>query len=472
MFKRLSLNYAILTMVLDVLATLSALALTNRLSSAWLDLVWPSHWFTNQVPFIAMQHWPLVGLLWLLVFLLVSVYDPQRNYKAVDEFQHVLVAAGFASLALAGLLYLTNRELSRWLFFLFLAIDWTLLLGWRIVARIVFRVAHASNPAQRRVLVVGAGEVGCRVGTMIQDHAWAGLMLAGYLDDDARKQACGLPVLGTLDVAEDVIRTRKIDEVVVALPSRAWQRVNQLVATLHTLPVHVHVIPDYFAMTLWRAGVEDFAGIPMVDLRAPALNDYQRLIKRAFDLVIGVLAMLSALPAMLIAAIAIKYDSPGPVLYHQDRVGENGKIFRMHKFRTMVVDADRLAPQMVRQTADGKVTYKRKDDPRITRVGAFLRRTSLDELPQLLNVLKGEMSLIGPRPELPWLVDLYEPWQRKRFAVPQGITGWWQVNGRSDKEMHLHTEDDLYYVQHYSLWLDLLILARTVLVVLKGRGAY
>jgi lipopolysaccharide/colanic/teichoic acid biosynthesis glycosyltransferase len=127
---------------------------------------------------------------------------------------------------------------------------------------------------------------------------------------------------------------------------------------------------------------------------------------------------------------------------------------------------------VLRTTEDGTITFKRPDDPRITRVGRFIRRTSLDELPQLFNVLKGDMSLVGPRPELPWLVELYEPWQRKRFAVPQGMTGWWQVNGRSDKEMHRHTDEDLYYVQHYSLWLDLMILARTVFVVLRGRGAY
>jgi exopolysaccharide biosynthesis polyprenyl glycosylphosphotransferase len=472
MFKRLSVNYSILTMVLDFLGTMSALALTRLLSVSWLDLVWPEQWVAEQGSFIAMTQWPLVGLLWLLVFVLTSVYDPKRNYKAVDEFQHVVMAAGFASLALAGLLYLTNRELSRWLFALFLLIDWTLLLGWRVAARLIFRLSRTAHPAQRRVLIVGAGEVGCRVGATVQEHAWAGLVLEGYLDDDERKQGNDLPVLGTLDVAEQIIRARGIDEVVVALPTRAWQRVNELVATLHTVPVHVHVIPDYFAMTLWRAGVEDFAGIPMIDLRAPALDDYQRLLKRIFDLVVGAAASVCALPFMVAVAVAIKRGSPGPVHYHQDRVGENGRIFKMHKFRTMIVDADKLAPQMVETSSDGTVTYKRKNDPRVTRVGRFLRRYSLDELPQLYNVLKGEMSLIGPRPELPWLVDMYEPWQRKRFAVPQGMTGWWQVNGRSDKEMHLHTEDDLYYVQHYSLWLDLLILVRTALVVVRGRGAY
>ena len=153
------------------------------------------------------------------------------------------------------------------------------------------------------------------------------------------------------------------------------------------------------------------------------------------------------------------------------RVGENGKLFRMYKFRSMVVGADRML-QPYSTLSERAHQHKRRDDIRITRVGSFIRRTSLDELPQLINVFMGEMSLVGPRPELPWLVERYEPWQRKRFAVPQGITGWWQVNGRSDNMLHLHTDQDLYYIQNYSLWLDILILWRTVTVVLRGKGAY
>lgn len=471
MFKRFSVNYALLTMALDGLLTGVALWITDLLSAPWLRLVWPAGWYWEAEEFLSPRYWPLVALLWVVCFALFSVYDPQRRYKAVDELQRVIVAAAFTSLALAGILYLTQRELSRWLFALFLLLDWSLLLGWRLLARAVFRLGRPPV-RPRRVLVVGAGEVGHRVAAMIREHTWAGLRLEGFLDDDPLKRDGNGDILGTLDDAERVIEQRQIDDVIIALPPRAWERMNHLVATLHTLPVHVHVIPDYFAITLWRANVEEFAGIPMVDLRAPALNEYQRLMKRVFDLAVGSVATVCALPFMGLIALAIRLDSPGPVIFSQYRVGENGCLFKMYKFRTMVVDADRLAPQMVQHTADGKVTYKRKDDPRITRVGAYLRHTSLDELPQLFNVLKGEMSLIGPRPELPWLVDLYEPWQRKRFAVPQGITGWWQVNGRSDKEMHLHTEDDLYYIQHYSLWLDLQIMLKTVLVVLRGKGAY
>jgi exopolysaccharide biosynthesis polyprenyl glycosylphosphotransferase len=265
---------------------------------------------------------------------------------------------------------------------------------------------------------------------------------------------------------------RKVDDVVVSLPLAAYEQVNSLVAELHNLPVKVWVIPDYFRLALHKAVVEEFAGIPMLDLRAPALNDYQRMTKRAFDLVLGGLMLVPGSLLMGLIAAAIRLDSPGPVLFRQQRVGENGRLFEMLKFRSMVQDAEALRPLAESIDAEGNLHHKDPQDPRVTRVGRFLRRTSLDELPQLINVLKGEMSLVGPRPELPYLVDRYEPWQRKRFAVPQGMTGWWQVNGRSDKPLHLHPEDDLYYVQNYSLWLDIQILIKTAWVVLRGTGAY
>ncbi|MGB3713292.1 MAG: sugar transferase, partial [Candidatus Promineifilaceae bacterium] len=170
--------------------------------------------------------------------------------------------------------------------------------------------------------------------------------------------------------------------------------------------------------------------------------------------------------------VLIKLDSPGPVLFKQRRVGENGRLFTMYKFRSMIDGAQDMQHKLTETNEQGEILFKSEGDPRITRVGRFMRRTSLDEIPQLINVLKGDMSLVGPRPELPWLVDFYKPWQRKRFAVPQGITGWWQINGRSDRPMHLHTADDLYYIQNYSVWLDLYILFKTVLVVLRGTGAY
>jgi len=209
-----------------------------------------------------------------------------------------------------------------------------------------------------------------------------------------------------------------------------------------------------------------------IGLRDPVIEGWPRTVKRLFDLVAGTFLTAVAAPVLGLVSLLIRLEGPGPVVIRQQRVGENGRLFDMLKFRTMVPGAETRAQNGITSQEGGSPVHKHRDDPRVTRVGRFLRRFSLDELPQLINVLRGDMSLVGPRPEMPWLVDRYEPWQRKRFAVPQGLTGWWQINGRSDKPMHLNTEDDLYYVYNYSLWLDILILLRTPLVVLLGRGAF
>jgi exopolysaccharide biosynthesis polyprenyl glycosylphosphotransferase len=307
---------------------------------------------------------------------------------------------------------------------------------------------------------------------MIRQHKWMGLEVVGYLDDDLDKQNKELSVLGRVEEARRIVKQKQVVDVVIALPQRAYGQVNKLVLSLSDLPVQMRVVPDYFSLALYRATVEDFGGLPMINLRDPALNDVQRLIKRLFDLTVGSLTVTLSLPILALIALAIKLDSSGPVIFRQQRVGENGRLFGMYKFRSMIDGAEELQEQVNQVNGDGQLIHKRPNDPRVTRVGRLLRHTSIDELPQLFNVLKGEMSLVGPRPELPWLVGLYEPWQHKRFAVPQGMTGWWQVNGRSDKPMHLHTEDDLYYVQNYSLWMDIYILLKTPWVVMRGKGAY
>jgi exopolysaccharide biosynthesis polyprenyl glycosylphosphotransferase len=202
------------------------------------------------------------------------------------------------------------------------------------------------------------------------------------------------------------------------------------------------------------------------------LTPRERFAKRVVDVALAGFALFLALPVMLLVTLAIKLESPGPVLFKQRRVGEGGKFFHIYKFRSMVINAEALQTTVNRTSADGKTLHKHKDDPRVTKIGKFIRKTSLDELPQLLNVLEGTMSLVGPRPELPWLVEQYEEWQRERFLMPQGITGWWQVTGRSDKPCHLSTEDDVHYVRNYSLWMDIKIMAMTIPALLKGKGAF
>jgi exopolysaccharide biosynthesis polyprenyl glycosylphosphotransferase len=299
-----------------------------------------------------------------------------------------------------------------------------------------------------------------------------GFSLVGFLDDDETKRQKYSDILGPLDSGRNIVGEQHVDDVVIALPPRAYLRVFQLISELHTLPVKVWMIPDYFNLALYKTSFEEFAGLPMLDLRAPALNEYQRMMKRLFDLVITIALLPFGLIAMGIIALAIRSESPGPVFFRQKRVGENGRLFEMLKFRTMVEDAEDKRHMVEQYDSNGNLIHKIPDDPRVTQVGHFLRRLSLDEIPQIFNILKGEMSLVGPRPELPYLVKNYQPWQYKRFAVPQGMTGWWQVNGRSNKPMHLNTEDDLYYIQNYSIWLDIQILLKTVWVIIQGQGAF
>lgn len=471
MLRRFGVNYAIFSIVIDVALTLLALAgatfLVRFIPDSMTNLRGPA----LISPYIMLT----VPLIWGITFLVLSVYDPKRIYKAIDEMQIVTVATLSSALLFAGLLYLGQRDFSRWVFILFVSIDIVLLLGWRLLARIIFRISRMPA-GERHVLIVGTGEVGQRVGQMIEEYRSVGLNLSGYLDEappstDEDDEVI-VHILGPIEDVRQVVQVGHIDDVVIALPQRDYAQINQLVLALHDLPVNVRVVPDYFSLALYRASVEDFGGLPMINLRDPALNDVQRLVKRMFDLVISSILLGLVMLPMAIITLLIRLDSRGPIIFRQQRVGENGRLFAMYKFRSMVVGAETMQDVVSEMTDDGKVLFKKVDDPRVTRIGRFLRHTSLDELPQLFNVWKGDMSLVGPRPELPWLVGQYEPWQHKRLAVPQGMTGWWQINGRADKPLHLHTEDDLYYVQNYSLWMDIYILLKTPWVVVRGKGAY
>lgn len=470
MLRRFGVNYAIFSIAIDILLTLVSLFAAIRLA-AYI----PPHLTNLRGPAIVMPFiYLVVPVLWGLTFLVLSVYDPKRIYKMMDELQIVTIATVASALLFAGLLFLAHRDFSRWVFVLFVILDLLFLLGWRILARLFLRVGRMPSAADRRVLIIGAGDVGRRVGKMIRNYESMGLTLAGFLDEVASPPAedddLEVNVLGRVEDVRDIVRGSGINDVVIALPQRDYAQINELVLALHDLPVQVRVVPDYFSLALYRASVDDFGGLPMINLRDPALNDVQRLVKRIFDLTLASILIFISLLPMAVLTILIKLDSQGPILFRQQRVGENGRLFHMYKFRSMVEGADNM--DVSELDKDGHILFKRVDDPRVTRVGRFMRRTSLDELPQFFNVLKGDMSLVGPRPELPWLVEQYEPWQHKRLAVPQGMTGWWQINGRAEKPLHLHTEDDLYYVQNYSLWMDIYILLKTPWVAVRGKGAY
>ena len=471
MLRRFSINFAIFSMAVDALWVVIGLWLATALRP-----------FLNRFSFI--QPIPdgvdlpgilyiLFPLIWVSIFSAFSIYDGRKYIRVVDEFTMLTLASLLAAVSMAGILYFSYRQVSRALFLLFVLFAYLSFLSWRTIARIGFRLGRVWPDAPRRVLVVGSGPLGQRVRQQIESAGVANLTCVGTVDDaDMSPHQTHSDLLGGLEDIRTLVIDSAITDVVIALPYSIYQRMGEVVARTLDLPVKVWVALGFFDLALYKTDIEDFAGIPMLDLRAAALSDYQLLVKRSFDLVLGLAALLLALPLMGVIALLIWLNDGRPVLFLQKRVGENGRLFNMYKFRTMVKNAESLRSLVEHVDADGNFVHKTENDPRVTRLGRFLRRYSLDELPQLFNVVGGTMSLVGPRPELPYLVEKYQPWQRKRFAVPPGITGWWQVTGRSDKPMHLHTEDDLYYIQNYSIWLDIQIIMQTIWVVLVGRGSY
>ena len=476
MFKRFSMNFMVLLFLIDLVIIQAMLALAMRLRFVlpFGQTVLPE-WSGSFVYTPSLALHVVVGALWAVSLFLGSVYTPRKVMFWMEELQRLWLAHTVAALSLAGILYLAKKELPRLTFVYFYLLALILLVAYRWVYRAWYRLVRNKSQSTTRILIAGAGKVGENLVTRLHQQHWSAYELVGFVDDAEEKQGAqvmGVPVLGKLDDAYTVVQTHAVDEVVIALPLHAYARLANLVTRLYELPIRLHVVPDYFDLAFHAATIESLAGIPLIGLRDPAIDGFQRFVKRLVDVAITSLSMIVFAPIMTVVAVAIKLDDGGPLLYRAPRIGENGRIFHMLKFRSMVVGADKVRPNLYQSDEQGRVLHKRADDPRVTRVGRFIRRTSVDELPQLFNVLRGDMSLVGPRPELPWLVNEYEPWQRKRFAVPQGITGWWQINGRSENPMHLNTDQDLYYIQHYSLWLDLQILWRTVGVVLRGRGAY
>jgi exopolysaccharide biosynthesis polyprenyl glycosylphosphotransferase len=424
-------------------------------------------WLSPQALVIA----PLVVA---LAYTVSGLYRAEWLQSLQLETSAALRATLISTVVLAGCMYFVNRDLSRWLFVYYGFLQMLLVVLVRLAVHGLCRLTGVPIKQPRRIAIVGTSPVGQEVVHRLERLHDSHYHVIGFIAED-RERAAGLDVsgdlLGLLDRIEAVVRQQQIDELLVALAPGAHTELERIMAAVHDLPVQVTVVPDYSELAYLEARSDELVGLPVVHLKEPVLTSGQRTVKRVFDLLLGSLLLIVLAPLLLISALAVKMDSTGPVFYRQRRVGESGKEFRMFKLRTMVCGADRHEVQML-LTQNGTVRFnKLPDDPRVTRAGRFLRRWSIDELPQLLNVLKGEMSLIGPRPELPWLVERYSTWQRKRFAVPQGMTGWWQVNGRP-QDVEQKVEFDLYYVRNYSLTLDLWILVKTIGAVLSRRGAF
>jgi exopolysaccharide biosynthesis polyprenyl glycosylphosphotransferase len=356
--------------------------------------------------------------------------------------------------------------------FVFASASVSVMLG-RVLVGVILGFLHQRGIALERVLVVGDSNRGRMVMQGLAAQRSRGYHVVGFLSETGDDNFGRFRCLGTLDQLTEVIEHHDVTQVIVALPPVLHEKVLATLDQCRRGGLTFKVIPDMYEMRLSLVDTDTVLGIPLIGLREVSIQGWNRVVKRAIDVVVSAVALGVFSPILLAFAAIIKLESPdGPVIFRHTRVGKNGETFTMFKFRSMRPNADNERAMLEKQNEATGPIFKIRQDPRLTRVGRFIRRFSIDEFPQLVNVLRGEMSLVGPRPPLPSEVEQYEEWHTKRLAVSPGMTGLWQVSGRSELDFDEMVMYDVYYIEHWSLSLDFRILLRTIPTVLGGGGAF
>ena len=409
----------------------------------------------------------------LLMFFLFKFYHRRHAALLVDEVYRLFGAVTVATLltiAFVSFVLRDTLQIQRAMLLLAWALGIiTLTLG-RIVHGRVQRMLQRRGVGAERVLVVGAGEVGRMIVQKIQHTPGLGYRVAGFVeasvsDGAPPAEVLGLPVFGAVADLPAIIEGHGINEVIIALPEATHQELVGIISQCEREKVSIRVFPDVFQIMASEVTISDLGGLPLLTIRDVALRGWKLTLKRIVDMAFSGLFLLFASPIMMLTALLIKLDSPGPVFFAQERMGLDAKPFKMLKFRSMRADAERNGPG-----------WTTKDDPRRTRVGAFIRKTSIDEFPQFINVLMGDMSVVGPRLEQPAYVEQFRrsiPRYMERHREKAGITGWAQVNGlRGDTSIAERTKYDLWYTENWSLWLDFKIILRTAFGGFANKAAY
>jgi len=406
-----------------------------------------------------------------LLFPLLGLYAPQRGVTWFEELRRLFNASLLSAMTWFTFLFLSKSgiEFSRvWSMYWF-ALMFAGQTAFRGILRLVLRRLRASGYNLRHIVIIGAGELGSNIVNRLNQTRWTGFKIHGLYDDNPEllgRSVFGVPVLGGVDQLLADLDRKLVDQVWVALPLRAEARIRELLDRLSEHPVQVRFVPDIFNFTLLHHSMTEIAGLPVINLTDSPLQSTALVLKNIEDFVLSAVVIVLTSPLLAIIALGIKLSSPGPVLYRQERVTWNGEHFSMLKFRSMPVDAE----------ADSGPVWATHGEPRATRFGAFLRRTSMDELPQFINVLRGQMSIVGPRPERPEFVQRFKreiPRYMQKHLVKAGITGWAQVNDlRGDTGLHERIRYDLFYIENWSIWFDLRIMALTLVHLWRSRNAF
>jgi exopolysaccharide biosynthesis polyprenyl glycosylphosphotransferase len=414
-------------------------------------------------------------LFWLLSVWLAGGYDSRFIGVGSDEFRRVLNAGVCLTATVAIVAYAAKADLARGYVVLALPIATVLdlIARWRLRKRL--HKLRRQGSCMQKVVVVGHPDVVADLAFELRRDTHHGLSVvaACAVGPEQPAEIDGIPVIGGLGNVVTVVEQFRADTVaVLACPEMSGARLRDLAWALEKTGTELCVAPALLDVAGPRTTIRPAAGLPLLHMDHPEFTGARRLVKEVFDRALAFAALLLLFPLLVVVALAIRLSDGGPALFRQVRIGKDGRPFSVLKFRTMVVDAEARKAQLVLLNESGGALFKIRKDPRVTRVGEWLRRWSLDELPQLINVMRGDMSLVGPRPPLPDEVAKYVDYVRRRLAVKPGITGLWQVNGRSDLSWDESVRLDLRYVENWSLMLDLQILWKTLSAVLGGSGAY
>jgi exopolysaccharide biosynthesis polyprenyl glycosylphosphotransferase len=435
--------------------------------------------YNRNLPLIYFPYFKEYSLLFFiwglsLIFFLNNhlLYSTDRSLTIPKETWRVIKCVVFSSV-LAGLVifFLKITFFSRTAFGLSSLLLILNLSLWRTVKRILIRYRITKGYYNINVLIVGAGRAGYALAEEIRDNPYLGLKVAGFVDDTKTGKVLSYDILGKVNRLGHLVQQYFIDEIYVTIPSE--RKVVSGIMTLgKKMNKTVRVVADNFTSSFTQMQLNYIGFIPLIRYIDGSLHGTEMFIKRLVDVIIVGVSLIIIVPLFVLVAFLIKLDSPGPVFYISKRCGRKGKLFDFYKFRSMVMNADDYKEALRDKSEVKGPIFKIKDDPRVTRVGKYLRKCSLDELPQLINVIKGDMSLVGPRPPTPDEVAKYDIWQMRRLDVRPGITCLWQVRGRSDLTFYKWIKWDLWYIDNWSFALDLQILLWTIPAVLKRRGAY
>ena len=424
---------------------------------------------------------PLALVVWGTLLWRSGEYRSRRTVPISRELLDLLRVCAMGGVLMSLVIYLFRVDravldgdaLSRSWIVLFTGLTFSGLAAEKLVLRWTAHLVRTHGYNFRTILVVGTSDSALAIADAIRRHRYWGYRLLGFLSETRRPPGgiLGVPLLGTVDELERLTLELPVDEVICASRTRDEERDRRILRRLQELGISVRFTLDLPPQGVRGPELSEFDGVPLVTYSSVPAREAHLMLKRLVDVAIAGLALVLLLPLLALIALLIKHDSEGPVLFRQQRIGLNGRRFTLLKFRTMVVGAEaRRAEFEPLNEMDGPV-FKLRDDPRVTLVGRFLRRTSVDELPQLWNVLKGDMSLVGPRPMVPFEVERLERWERRRLSMRPGMTCLWQVQGRNDLVWDRWVELDMEYIDSWTPWLDLKILLRTIPAVLSRRGA-